>query len=1145
MKNKLFLILLSLLIFSCGHVEHKEDISAGGQCKGENLSDLYFSNWENSLKCAHLALNEESGQDPQLANFILGEEKFLNADDTESFKYFIHALDGQNTSISKASLFYIKKINLSFDQIKVLAEKDTSDVKDSAVRLSIDLERIKWALATDRKTIFDEITSDITMPGELRLRDEKDSITLENSGSVVDPGDYFPDVQASVFYLYGDFYLDKDTDLSVFVKTLLKYTIFIDGRAVSDRESLNSLFFSKGNHSIAVKFKVGEEKNVGINIFLPFYDSKVAKKKDGGITGTFAFNETESENKTPFYSYIDLLTDTDVSTEKYFKIYSSVLGSFSPPFIYNLALRSFDERSAEKGLSYLHRIIERKKYIRPIIEIKEWLLYSGRKKELETFIELYPINTENIYSRFFELDEFSFEKQYLAGMARSRELFDKFRNYPASYYYYAGSLEEFGDLKSALDLRVELLQKLPFHIPLLSSIEELAQLLHKNRLEKKIIKRKLKRSPQKIKLKLKLAKLYFKDRKYEKAEKIYDEILSSIDSNLSALIGKGDVAFISRDLKKAGKYYLKSFLLYPESQVASRKASLFKDTDCSVYFEKYGMTDKEIEKLAMGYNVSSEFPYTVVFDEGNYRIINHNLIVSKFRMLIKINAKSGIDEFKKTEYSGDLISARIIRKNGSVVKAPKIKTGSIDFSALQVGDFLDYSFMTKVKNDFWLNGFNDMWLFGNFGTEYEDSKVSVYVPDGMKFNYYISKSVKSPDIKMEDGGKVYMFEKKKTQLPPKEEYMPDDIYKVIPNLQFSVINSWQDFAKWQGSFIREGEAVTRSIEEKTFSLISREDNQIEIIKKIRDFVAKKILYRSIDPGELRVRPENAEETLKRMSGDCKDKALLMKTMLKIAGIESRYALIRSGFSGAFVEEVPSMQFDHALVFIPPQKGVESKGFFVDPTSGYDSFSGINHTLVGVKAMVINELESSFKFIKVEENVKGMAEFSLNSSGRSSVVFNGTSASMVRFNLASGKTPAEILGRFFLNKDGKSSEIEQVEVKEGKSKDPLRLEFDYQSSFPSVVSSIYSRVLDKNRYYPLELPYLSQNMSFSFKTDKKISYYQNNRFFNYSAKNTENGVVKVDFVIKKWTINRNEFAELEKYVINVMMFERKMREGTDG
>ena len=1144
MKNKLFLILLLLLITSCGHIEHKEDFSAGDKCKDKSLSELYFSDWDSSLKCAHFALRKESGQHLQLANFILGEEKFLDADDSEAFNYFIHALDGSDPSISEASLSYIKKINLSFDQIKTLTEKDTGNIKDTATRLSIDLERIKWALATDRKKIFNKIISDITIPGKLRFRAEKDSIALKNRGVAVDPGDYFSNVEARVFHLSGDFYLEKDTDLSVFVKTLFKHRIFIDGKAVNEKESLNSLFFSKGNHNLTVKFAAGEEKNGDINIFLPFYDSKVTEKKDGGIEGTFAFIEKEPEIKTPFNSYIDLLTDTEVSTEKYFKIYSSVLGSFSPPFIYNLALRSFEERSAEKGLSYLHRIIERKKYLRPIIEIKAWLLYSGRKKELETFIESYPIKTKNIYSRFFELDKLSFEKQYLAGMIRSKKLFEEFKNYPASYYYYAGSLEEFGDLNGALDLREELLRLLPFHMPLLSSIEELAEQLQKNRLEEMVIKRKLERSPQKIKLKLKFAKLYFIDRKYEKAQKIYDEILRSIDSNLSALIGKGNVAFISGDLKKAEKYYLKAFHLYPESPIASKKASLFKDTDCSTYFEKYSMADKEIKKLAMGYDVSSEFPYTVVFDEGNYKIVNHNLIISRFRILVKINARSAIDEFKKTKYSGDLISARILRKDGSVIKAQKIEKGVIDFSALQVGDFIDYSFVTKVKNDYWLNGFNDMWLFGDFGTQYEDSKVSVYVPDGMKFNYYISKSVEDPDVKMEDGGNVYIFQKKKTQLPPKEEFMPADIYKVIPNLQFSVINSWQDFAKWQISFIREGKTVTRSIEEKTFSLISREDNQIAITKKIRDFVANEIRYRSIDPGELRVRPESAEETLKRMSGDCKDKALLMKTMLKIAGIESGYALVRSGFSGALIEEVPSMQFDHALVYITPQQGIESEGFFVDPTSGYDSFSGINHALIGVKAMVINESESTFRFIKVEENVKGTADFLLNFSGRSSVSFSGTSASMIRFDLTSGKTPAEILGRFFLKKEGESSEIGQVEIKEGKLKDPLKLEFEYQGSFPSVAASIYGFV-DKKRYYPLELPYLSQNMSFTFKTDKKISYYQSNRFFNYSAKNTENGVVKVDFVIKKWTIDSDEFAELEKYVINVMMFERKMKEGADG
>ena len=1161
MKSKLAVVLLlSFLFFSCRHLQQKNNIAADTSCNAEKIEELYFSDWEGCVECAHSVITlNGADKDVQIAQFILGEEKFLKGNDKESFDYFLNALYGPDADVAEASLSYIKRTDLTFDQISSFVNRDTDTVTHKPTRLSIDLERLKWALATDRKAVYSEIFSQISIPGGFKLakaidtNDEKTEIPDKfstgyevknirlNPGNGINLEDHFSDVDGNVFYLVGDFYLPDETDLSIHIKTGMKYGVFIDGNLLKKDRGLPVL--SQGNHRVVIRLP-GDKKDNEVAVSISFYDSGVSTEREGELDGTYAFKEDESVDETSFSKYIGLLTGNNVSIEDYFNIYSNVLGSFSPPFIYNLALKSLDDRSVERGLNYLKRIAEEKHFLRPVIEIKEWLLYSGRKKELDDFEEEFPPEKDNVLSRLFELDRLSFEKQYLAGLVKSEKFFNDFRNYPASYYYFAGACEEFGDLNRALKIRLGLLKKLPYHMPLLTSIEVIAGQLGKNALVAKVLKRKITRDSQRIKFRMKLAEIYFRNREYDKADMIYSEILNSLSTDLSALIGKGDVAFVKGCMKKAKQFYLRAFILYPESSIASKKASLFGETDYSAYFKKYSRTDDEILKMAKEYKGKDELPYVVIYDEGGYRIVNHNLIVARFRMLIKVNTENGVKEFVRTRYSGELLSARIIR-DGKIIKVQKTEKDIVDFSSLRPGDFIDYSFLTKDRNDHWLDGFNDSWLFGNTGTHYVNSEVSVYVPDGMKFNYFISKGVRGPEIKKEEGGQIYFFKKTNTFFPPEEKYMPE-LYKVIPNLRFSVINSWKDFAKWQMDFIREGGAVKPSIEEKTFSIIKSSDDPITVIRKLRDFVAREVRYRSIDPGELRVRPESAEQTLKRMSGDCKDKTLLLKTMLHAAGIKARYALIRSKFAGSFTTQVPSMQFDHALVFIPGQKGIKSEGFFLDPTSGYDSFMGLNRALIGVKAMVIDDEKASFGFTEVKENAEGVAEFLIKSSGLSSAVISGTAASMIRFNLVSGKSPTEVLSRFFLNKDGNSQEIDQVEVEDGKLNDPLVIKFNCSGMFPSVVSAVYGEISKiKSRYYALELPYLSERISFVIKKNKKVNFTQNNKFFSYSVQSEEGGVVKMDFVIKKWTIDSEEFAELEKYVINVMMFERDMKEGTDG
>lgn len=1148
MKGRiLFIIAAFFFTFSCTHIQNKNKETVAG-CN-DNLSQIYFNDWESSVDCALKTLESPSadGLNRQIANFIIGEKSFLDYQEGKALDFFLKAVDGPENSLACASVSYIQRINPDLKSIEKIIDKNTEKVSGKQNRLQLDLKRLQWALAMDRKDVYKMIRKQIFVPAGFNVKrfseDEKTSIKITpDMNGFVNIRNYFSDVDRKQFLLTSEFHLAEKADLFVLVQTGMKHEIMVDGFNV-DRKNVFTL--SKGNHRISVKIQPEKDKSSEIAVYMPFYNAAPQISDRTKENGSFAFIENELIDKTVFYKYIGLLSNQNAAADDYFKLYSFILGTFSPPFIYNLALRSLEERSVERGLSYLKEIINKKRLLRPELEILEWLLYSGRKNDVENYLKDFPLKNENIQAVLFKLDRLSFEKQYLAGLLLSRELMERYGDHPASYYYLAGAYEDLGNMSEALDVRLDLLEKIPYHTPLLTSIGEIAARLEKTGIEKMVLERKISLSPEDIGLLYKLASLNFRTGNYEQSENAYDRILSSLRNDLKALIGKGDVAFITGEREKAEKYYNRAFLLHPESDEASRKASFFKNTGYDEYFRRQSKSDDEINLMLSTEKDVKDMPAVVIFDEGHYKVVNHNLIVARFRLLIKVNTPEGVEDLRETRYSGDLLNAAIIR-DGKKIRIQKKQDDLLDLSILKPGDVLDYSFQVITENDHWLKGFSDSWLFGSPGTIYIDSEVSVFIPDGMKFNYYISSGIKDPEITEEKDGKTYCFSKKNTALPPEEEDMPERL-KVIPNLQFSVVNSWSDFAKWQAEFIKEGRIISKPVEEKTFSLIDKNDDLLTIVKKIRNFVAGSIQYRSIDPGELAVRPENSDVTLKRLSGDCKDKALLLKTMLEIAGIKSQYTLIRSKFAGSFVKQVPSMQFDHALVYIPEQKGIKTKGFFIDPTSGYDTFLGLNRALSGVEAMVIDEENSSFQFLKVDENIKGRAEFILNKEELSSADLTGTAASMFRFKTASGKSPLNILRGFFGEKDKVSSLIEDVDASKIDS-DPLNLSFKSDIIFPEIVSTVYRNLItEKKRKYPFVTPYLSESYSFIIECEvaRDVNFRLENRFFSYSAEKYAEGKVKVDFAIKKWTIDVEEFAELEKYVINVMTFEKKMKDGEDG
>jgi transglutaminase-like putative cysteine protease len=80
------------------------------------------------------------------------------------------------------------------------------------------------------------------------------------------------------------------------------------------------------------------------------------------------------------------------------------------------------------------------------------------------------------------------------------------------------------------------------------------------------------------------------------------------------------------------------------------------------------------------------------------------------------------------------------------------------------------------------------------------------------------------------------------------------------------------------------------------------------------YVQEQIRYTSISIGPGAFRPADPEKVLERRFGDCKDKALLLVTMLRELGIEADVALVNSNSGRILHETLPTpYAFDHAIV----------------------------------------------------------------------------------------------------------------------------------------------------------------------------------------------------------------------------------------
>jgi hypothetical protein len=147
------------------------------------------------------------------------------------------------------------------------------------------------------------------------------------------------------------------------------------------------------------------------------------------------------------------------------------------------------------------------------------------------------------------------------------------------------------------------------------------------------------------------------------------------------------------------------------------------------------------------------------------------------------------------------------------------------------------------------------------------------------------------------------------------------------NKQQSGFLTWDDMGKWQRDLAAGRRDASHEISQKvaglTASLPSFEQKMAEISK----FIQNDIRYVAIELGIGGWQPHSAADVFSHRYGDCKDKATLMSSMLKQAGIESYYVVINTR-RGAVGPDTPPMMylFNHVILAIKLPGGVEKANY---------------------------------------------------------------------------------------------------------------------------------------------------------------------------------------------------------------------------
>ena len=206
------------------------------------------------------------------------------------------------------------------------------------------------------------------------------------------------------------------------------------------------------------------------------------------------------------------------------------------------------------------------------------------------------------------------------------------------------------------------------------------------------------------------------------------------------------------------------------------------------------------------------------------------------------------------------------------------------------------------------------------------SRYTLTLPDGWKAS---SITFNRPEVAPQVSGSTYTWEVRDLSPIPYEPMSPSFV-NLAPRM---VVNyapadgnqgvnrafaDWVDVSRWGTSLHEPQVIVDDEVAAKAREITAGAKTELEMIRAVGSFV-QKLQYISIDIGlgfgnGYKPRPSNV--VLARGYGDCKDKANLMRAMLKALKIEAYPIAIFSGDPDYVRKEWPSpAQFNHCIIAI--------------------------------------------------------------------------------------------------------------------------------------------------------------------------------------------------------------------------------------
>ncbi|MBN2695313.1 DUF3857 domain-containing protein [bacterium] len=947
----------------------------------------------------------------------------------------------------------------------------------------------------------------------------------------------------SLAYLLTYIKVKKDGVYQIRLGSGSRTELFLNGEKIINREKGGIPYYdqhvvdvklSAGTHSIVVK--VGFENYWGIYLRLTdsngFYTDNledITPSKNivsNGKSSVVKISNQIEEIITQLSKNIDKEFDLSIlgvlsyyfipfdtkqrplPFEKYFENnpWLYYLHSFDPHKKDEMLKKSAYEYHLEGGVKYIESLIEKGF----LIETLSYFDYFSKKypDTLEKYIMEYKIyNALNLeiygFSKLKNLLNIVEKKVYKETTSLNKPIINLFSKKLTEYQKFIFLKENpLLTQKNRVKLYEEYIEELQ------SSDKEELLLLYWEQGEfnsyKKLLHSLLKEIPLHYNYNIKWLRVLTAQQQYDKAIEHYKKNELILKDAPEVLLLMGEIYQLKNDYQQANLFFEK----YLE----------FNPSDHKIY--KYLQDDgKKVDFWALSYQktLDDEFKNTInkKWNAPAYFLYDYTFLKLKedysyqtYRSFaVKIESKEALQYYNQVPIyyapeDEEIIYSEmfLVKKDGSKIKIQnynnrfsrsKQNGAFMNYSQrvysignLEVGDTIQLSYYLNRKNIYHESFFGSTYNIQS-GIAKNLSIFGFIIPDSMTL--YFNKNMES-----KYGFKYFIpFTSIGDMTTESMQTGYTDNYLYLSVTSFK---EWKEMITWYKNLIKGGDdiptEIANEIKKMTDGLSLKEK-----IQKIQEYVFKNTHYVGIELGINSYKPFSATEVLDRKFGDCKDKANLLNSLLKVVNIDAYMVLVRAGRIGRIkLDENPNPRdFNHAISYIP------SLDLYIDSTAEFNGLDSLPEGNQGAYSLIIadGKVAQYIPIFQEKEvvNVKGIKKEN-NLEATIKISLNGSRAATTRYIFQNREKQLDIVKEYLKPKFGDST-ITDLLID---GLENIQSGLSYQ--FKIVIKDFFKN----RRVHPtLFLKDLSNQLRVlpERKTEMKIPYYQLNETIEISGVEGDN------------------------------------------